>query len=86
MNIVSSTDASMDPTIGLMILDQNAKVIYSNKKAERLMEISLGETLDIPIPASGLTELNSCDKKEKITLPITIYCESFDIQGDNISF
>ncbi len=83
MNIVSSTDASMDPTIGLMILDQNAKVIYSNKKAERLMEISLGETLDVPIPASGLTELNSCDKKEKIPLPITIYCESFDIHGDN---
>ena len=83
MNIVSSTDASMDPTIGLMILDQNAKVIYSNKKAERLMEISLGETLDIPIPASGLTELNACDNKEKIPMPITISCESFDIHGEN---
>jgi PAS domain S-box-containing protein len=73
----------MDPTIGLMILDQNAKVIYSNKKAERLMEISLGETLDIPIPASGLTELNACDNKEKIPMPITISCESFDIHGEN---
>jgi PAS domain S-box-containing protein len=87
MNIANSNDAPADPTVGLMILDSNAKIIYANRNAERLIignqQMSEGMTLETSIPTSGQVEFMAHDKDEKTPVPVTILCETFDTNGDN---
>ncbi|MFH0957161.1 MAG: ATP-binding protein [Pseudomonadota bacterium] len=86
MNFVNYSGTSNNPAIGLIILDQSAKVIYANNIAQRLIignqEISEGINLEIPIPESSLIDFSALDKEEKSTLPIKFFCESFETGQD----
>ncbi len=87
MNIANSNDTPADPTVGLMILDSNAKIIYANRNAQRLSmgneQMSEGMTLETSIPISGQVEFMAYDKDEKTPVPITIFCETFNTSGAN---